>query len=220
MSVSQPNNESEIEFNAEYELRKNDPSIKFREYLIKDKLFWTHDWEEYFLLQEQFDYENHEYVSQVVAAIGINFVPISYLPLKEVEKYCIHIKYITTYNQYRGCGTLGTVCKFLIQAAEECGVFLHGHSRPFYIDLPYMTNQEEVKKWQEEVDSYHNPSLKADKKNAKKLLPVYLDYGFCRYDGHGVQFGNRYWKKMCFGYASSKIEDAEMSKYISGHLRC
>ena len=214
------NVDEEQELNAEYELKKNYPSIKFYERLIKNEMFWTHDWNDFFLLQEIWDMETHQYNRQVLAVVGLEYLPNSYLPQMTTEKYLVHINYVAVHNDLRGCGTLGTLCQLLLEAAEESGVFLYGHSRPFNIDLPTMTHQDQCKDWQKLNDSTMNLSLKQDKKNAKKLLPIYLKNGFCRFDGHGVRFGNRWWKKMCFGYRSSNIDDRELNHLLDNHLYC
>ena len=214
------NSNRDEKLNADYELRKNWPSIKFREYLLKDKIWWTNNWEEFYLLQEMKDYEAGEYKSYVTAAVGIEYLTNPYLDLMTVQKHFLHINYITVRTDWRGLGALNTISQLLIRGAEDTGIVLLGHARPFNIDLPEITNQEQALHWQENNKSSHNLSLKKDKANAKKLLPKYLEYGFCKYDGHGIRFSNRWWKKMCFGYSSSKINDYEVNKYIQEHMYC
>lgn len=223
--MSHPNTQSRVEnepekLDAEYELCKHWPSIRFREHLLKDKLFWTHNWQDFYLLQEMFDYEAGEYINHVTAALRVEYTPNTYLDTEIVKQHVVHLNYICIRNEWRGVGALRTVCTKLIQAAEDTNVVLVGHARPFYIDLPELTNQDDVKQWERDCTSSHNKSLKQDKINAKKLLPKYLDYGFCKYDGTGVRFGNRWWKRMCFAYKGSNIQDRDINKFYDNHLLC
>ena len=197
------------------EQRLEYPSFKMLDSLVQTRRMWTHDGQHFFLLMDTGGGDQ-----EVAACVKLDVIGISYLPQKVVEKNTIHIRWVCTRNDWRQCGMLSVVMKFLIDAAEEYGVFLHLHSRPFDLELPQLSNQDQAIEWLENSYGSHNPSLKKDKANAKLLKKKYIEMGFCRFDGVGLSFGNRYWKRMCLGYRSSKIDDLLLNRYLDCHLNC
>lgn len=197
------------------DLRLQYPSYKMLDSLVQSRRLWSTDGQHFFLLMNTGDG-----TQEVAACVCVNSIPNSYLPIEITEKHTVHIQYVCTRNDWRNCGFLGVVMQYLIEAAEEYGVFLHLHARPFEIELPQISNPEDLEKWVEQDLGTHNPSLKKDKQNAKLMKRVYLGMGFCRYDGVGVRFGNRYWKKMCCGFRSSKITNPILNRYLDQHLHC
>lgn len=196
------------------DIRTTYPSWKMLDSLVQERKLWSVDGLHYFLLMDTGKDQ------EVAACVAVNSIGNTYLPREITEKYTVHIQYVCTRNDWRNCGFLGVVMQYFIEAAEEYGVFLHLHARPFNIELPKISHPDEIEKWLEEDGGRHTASLKKDKANAKIMKKVYLGMGFCNYDGVGVRFGNRYWKKMCCGYRSSRIENPILNRYLDQHLHC
>lgn len=198
----------------EEDLRKQYPSWKMMNSLVQSRKLWSVDGKHYFLLMNTYDGQ------EVASCVCLDVIGNTYLPKEIVEKYTVHVSWVCTRNEWRNCGMLSVVMQYLIEAAEENGVFLHLHARPFDIELPKLANPDDVEKWTDENYGTHNPSLKRDKENSKIMKRKYLGMGFCRYDGAGLRFQNRYWRKMCCGYRSSRIENPLLSKFLDSHLYC
>jgi hypothetical protein len=196
------------------EERKDYPTSRMLESLVYQRKLWTCDWRHFFLLMDTYDGQ------EVAGCVCLDIIGNSHLPIEVVEKNTLHVRWVCTRNDWRQCGFLSVIMQYLIEGAEEFGLFLHLHARPFEIDLPKLANKEEVEKWIEEDKGKHNPSLKNDKQNAKIMKKKYRAMGFCSYDGVGIRFSNRWWRTMCCGYRSSRIENRLLNRYLDSHLHC
>jgi hypothetical protein len=211
---------SEPTLDVEYELRKDYPTIKFLEALLERPYIWSPNYTDYFLINENFNIDKQVTEFEVSAAFRFEITTNTYLSKEDTDKHFLHLNYICSRTDFRGCGALSLLSKIFIEEAEKSGIFIWGHSRPFFIELPKIINHHEAEAWLKRKDHYHNNSLKEDKKNAKSLLQVYLDQGFCRYNQTGVRFTNRFWKKMGFGYRSNNIKDRTINKFLDETLKC
>jgi len=194
-------------------------SGKFLLSLYSDGLFWTDDLKSFYLIRDEIDCDGGQY-RVVVGLVNLEIVPNSYLRSNEWIFNAVHIHSIVVADEYRGAGTLGCICSLLIRAADENGVFLFGHARPFYAELPKLKSSVDIEAWKPNAVSAHTTSLAREKKESKNLLRKYLEYGFCRFDGHGIKMANRFWKERSFGYLGSGISDSEIGRFVIKHLAC
>ena len=227
MSIYRPTDDEYSDAYCEYqeeqirERLKTYPVYHFVEYMANMGLFYTPDNLHFFMLQESFNYEKIVRERICTACVKFSTTPNTYIPYSEWKKYVVHIDWLTANSELRGTGTLSVLSKFIQEAAEETGVVVLAHARPFSIELPTMVNHKEVEYWLENhTSSVMSHSLKKEKKLAKGLYKKYLEYGFCNYDGTGMGYSNRFWKETSFGYRSSKLKDSEVSRFIDKHLHC
>lgn len=196
------------------------PSYKFLCGLHDSKLLWTPNLQDYFLLGEEWIDVTLEKQSICLAYLRLNIVENTMVKCDEWRKHAVHIQCLCTQDDYRGTGAFPLLMSILLSQAEESGVFVYGHSRPFYISLPRITNHNDAERWIESAEGKHEASLKRDKIQSRELLKKYRECGFCRFDGAGVRCGNRFWKKMHFGFRSSKMESSEIGRFLDNHLHC
>ena len=196
------------------------PTAKFFSNLMKN-YFITNNYEEFCLRQDVVDEESGELEDEIVAMVRIKLLPSTVLPYDVMTQNTAYISSLAIREDNRGMGLMPVINHLLISCAEDAGIFLYGYARNYIIEIPRMKSVEEYNDWLSgEEKSSHFSSLKKDKERAKKLHKAYLNQGYCRYDMTGFRMGNRYWKKMGFGYASSKIEDKRLLKHINNHLNC
>jgi len=196
------------------------PSYRFLVGLHDNGFLWTPNMQDYFLLREDWETNPSESETICLAYLRLNIVGNTWICFEEWKKYAVHIQCLCTQDDFRGVGVYSLLLSMLLRQADESGVFIYGHSRPFHISLPRLRNQEEASQWLRQGDGQHEPSLKKDKMQAKALLKKYLQYGFCRFDGTGVRCANRFWKKMHFGYRGASIESESVSRFLDEHLIC
>jgi hypothetical protein len=156
----------------------------------------------------------------VAGCVTLDCIANTYLHEDVVKKYVVHIAMIGVTEQFRGCGFLAYICGRLIYWADECGVFLFGHARAFEYPMPVMHSAEDVLAWLPGRDkaTSHKISLKRDLADSRRLHGKYLEYGFSRFDGTGVRFGNRKWKRLCFGHCGAGMENRTILDFSSSHL--
>ena len=227
MSIYRPDDEEYSEAYCGYqeeqilERLKTYPVYHFVEYLADMGMFYTPDDQHFFMLYETFNYETIEKERMCSACVKFSVTPNTYIQYDEWKKYVLHIDWLTANTELRGTGTLSVLSHFIQEAAEETGVAVLAHARPFSIDLPRIVNYKEVDAW---LDTHTSGpishSLKKEKKLAKGLYKKYLEYGFCSYDGTGMGFRNRFWKETSFGYRSSKLKESVVSRFLDEHLFC
>lgn len=143
----------------------------------------------------------------------------SYLGRELSEKYTLHIQQIIVCDDLRGCGILAVICKRLIDVAEEAGVFVGGTARNFNGCLPQIRTREGYLRFLEMGFGGYK-RRREESRASKSLLQKYVEYGFCRYDGTGYPMNDRRWKKLCFGYTSSRLEDKKVAQFLQSHLLC
>lgn len=206
---------SEEEFDVTYDI----PTAIFFSNLMKN-YFITNNYEE-FCLRENVYYEDGRVESEIVAMVRIKLVKSTVLPYDIMTHHTAYISSLAIREDHRGLGYMPVINKLLINCAEEAGIFLFGFARNYIIEIPPMKSVEEYNCWLEgEENSRHYSSLKLDKERAKKLHKAYLAQGYCRYNMTGIPMGNRYWKKMGFGYRSSKLDNKVLEKHLDNHLNC
>ena len=144
----------------------------------------------------------------------------SYLPKSTCERYSLHIKQVVVNDSLRGCGVLAVICKRLIDAAESAGIFIGGVARNFCSSLPEIRNGSEYENYLRSNVSGYLSKKREEFKKSKSLLKKYLEYGFCRFDGAGFKMDDRRWKKYCFGFRGSGLEEVEMNDFLDHHLLC
>lgn len=204
-----------------FEKIKEYPSYHFLDYLFKKELLWTYDQQHYFLLHEIWGDGPADRMRVCSACVKFGASFNTWIDFAEWKKQVVHIDWLCTMSEWRGIGTLQVLSKILQEAAEETGVFLFGHARPFQITLPQLTDQKAVEDWisrPEEEKKF--VGLKKEKEAAKKLYQKYREYGFCNFDGIGIDFNNRWWRNTCFGYRSTKMEKSVVSDFLDLHLKC
>lgn len=200
---------------------KTYPAYHFLEGLINTGMFWTPDNTHYFLMQET--WVDDTYKNKSVAYACVKFGPClnTWLDYNEWKKTTVHIDFLCIHNEWRGLGTLSVLSRYLQECAEDAGVFIYGHARPFGINLPMLKNQNEAADWINTIQEENEyVGLKQEKKDAWKLYQKYKELGFCNYDGVGIDFENRWWRKTCFGYRSAKLNSNIVGDFLDLHLNC
>lgn len=196
------------------------PTAKFFSNLMKN-YFITNNYEEFCLRQDVYNEEEETVEDEIVAMVRIKLIPSTVLPYNVMTHNTAYISSLAIREDNRGMGLMPVINHLLISCAEDAGIFLYGYARNYIIEIPRMKSVDEYNEWLTgEEKSNHYSSLKTDKERAKKLHRAYLNQGYCRYDMTGIRLGNRYWKKMGFGYASSKIDDKKLLKHLNIHLNC
>jgi len=162
-----------------------------------------------------------EYGGFVVGCVDIDCIRNTYLPDALNREYLIHISSIGITNDFRGCGFLAYVCSRIIDWADEAGVFVYGHARGFEYPIPLMHDAEEASSWLENRHqvSPHILGMKKDFAQSRKLHQKYVEYGFKRFDGAGVRFENRKWKKLCFGHFGESCDNERVRDFAQRHLK-
>lgn len=210
-------NYSEDELN---EIFSESPTWKFLNMMHDVKYFWSPDNRNFFLMQELWRDGPLDKVSTAVAALEICIKENTYVPFKEWASQTAEINWLCVNDEIRGCGTLGVVCQKLIEAAEEAGIFLYGFARNFNVELPKLETKEGVQQWLLNHQTSLEPSLKKNKETSKALFQKYRNYGFCKYDATGFAMENRFFKKLSFGYKSSKLQTGIVADFVDRHLKC
>ena len=196
------------------------PTAKFFSNLMKN-YFITNNYEEFCLRQDVYNEDEDSLEDEIVAMVRIKLLPSTVLPYEVMTHHTAYISSLAIREDNRGMGLMPVINHLLISCAEDAGIFLFGYARNYIIEIPRMKSVDEYNKWLSgEEKSSHYTSLKTDKERAKKLHKAYLNQGYCRYNMTGIRMGNRYWKKMGFGYASSKIDDKKLLKHLNVHLNC
>ena len=157
----------------------------------------------------------------VAGVVSFDCIRNTYIPDKINREFCIHIAMIGIADDFRRCGFLSYVCSRIINWADEAGVFVYGHARGFNYPVPLMKNVDESLEWLEHRDHTlpHSLHPKKDLAQSKSLHQKYLEYGFSRYDGAGMVFGNRKWKRLCFGHLGEKCDNDWLRDFLGSHLR-
>ena len=157
----------------------------------------------------------------IAGCVSLNRIGSTYLPDDIMAKYSVHISMIGIADEFRRCGFLGYVCSRMISWADEAGVFLYGHARAFEYPIPLMHTPEETMEWLSRRDSFspHQIGLKKEMVQSKNLHKKYIEYGFRRFDGAGLRFANRQWKRTCFGHMGENLESNEMRSFLNLHLK-
>ena len=196
------------------------PTAKFFSNLMKN-YFITNNYEE-FCLRENIYYENDRVESEIVAMVRIKLIKSTVLPYEVMTHNTAYISSLAVREDHRGMGYMPVINKLLIDCAEDAGIFLFGYARNYIIEIPSMKSVDEYNNWLSgQEKSSHYSSLKTDKARAKKLHKVYLSHGYCRYNMTGIYMGsNRYWKKMGFGYRSTKLDNKILARHLDKHLQC
>jgi hypothetical protein len=192
-----------------HDIRRKYPTFKAIEFL-----------NEYWVTPDGINFGVYEDVANhLLGHVNLEIVENTYLGRELSEKYTLHIRQIIVCDELRGCGILGVICKRLIDAAEHAGVFIGGTARNFNASLPRISNGNEYLRYLSKgLCAYKK--RKEEVKSSRSLLHTYLRYGFCRYDGAGYPMSDRRWKKLCFGYGSSKLEDLRVVNFLGSHLSC
>ena len=196
------------------------PTAEFFSRLMKS-YFITNNYEE-FCLRENIYYDDDRVESEIVAMVRIKLIPSTVLPYEVMTHHTAYISSLAVREDYRGMGYMPIINNLLISCAEDAGIFLFGYARNYIIEIPPMKSVDEYNRWLSgEEKSRHYSSLMTDKARAKKLHHTYLNQGYCRYNMTGINMGsNRYWKKMGFGYRSSKLDCNQLEKHLDRHLDC
>ena len=178
----------------------------------------TPDWTNFFIWREDQLAENGGFIA---GCIEFDCIRNTYIDNDLNRRFFLHIGAIGIADEFRRCGFLGYACAKIISWADEAGVFVYGHARGFEYRIPTMHHQQEVLSWMEtRLDgvSPHNLPLQKDLAQSRTLHKKYLEYGFKRFDGTGVRFANRKWKKLCFGYLGANCENQAVRDFAKRHL--
>jgi len=145
----------------------------------------------------------------------------TYLPYKDWVREALEIEWLCICDTFRGTGHLAVVCQRIIDAAEETGIFVYGYARNFQINMPELDNKTDIGKWISEGSNTRiENSLKKNRQRSKTLYQKYLEYGFCSFDGTGMDIGDRWFKKLAFGYKSTKLKSGIVSDFVDHHIKC
>lgn len=200
------------------------PRYRFLDSLRRSDLFWSNDWESWYLLTDNWvDMENGR-DQMVGAVVALDTQGISGISDKSINENTVHIRSIAVADDAKGVGLLGLICSALIRAAEDNGVFLWGVARSFECVIPNMFCMEDIVAWQESGEYLrsfsYGSSWNRAKEKTRRLMRAYLSNGFCNFDLRGNCFQNKFFRHCGFGYSSSGLNDTALVNELAKRLKC
>jgi hypothetical protein len=200
------------------------PRYKFLESLRKSELFWSDDWECWYLLTDNWIDPANGMERMVGAVVVLDVGHISGVSDKSLNENTVHIRSIAVADDVKGVGLLGLICSTLIRAAEDNGVFLWGVARSFECRIPSLFCMDDIQAWRESGEYSRSFSYGASwnraKENTKRLMRAYLSHGFRRFDLDGHRFQNKFFKDFGFGYCGSGLSDTGLISCLNKRVSC
>ena len=154
--------------------------------------------------------------------VRIDWPRIAPMDVLTSQSHTRHIWQVSTSDAMRGWGFFKTAMEAIIEAADEAGIFLHGISSPFFLKWPDIDTVDQFLWFIENENKFfgEQKSWKEQKRQSRRLLKKYEEFGFCKFrypEGNG--FRNR-WKRnnSGFGYLPSGCNETvkeSLEKYLS-----
>ncbi len=139
------------------------------------------------------------------------------------QSHTRHIWQVSTREDMRGWGFFKTAMGAIVEAAEEAVIFLHGISSPFFLKWPDINTVDQFLWFIDNEKKFfgEQKSWKEQKRQSRRLLKKYEEFGFCKFrypEGNG--FRNR-WKRnnSGFGYMPSACDET-VKETLENYLRC
>jgi hypothetical protein len=200
------------------------PRFKFLDSLMKSGLFWSDDWECWYLLTNNWVEPSNGKDQMVGAVVVLDIEHIVGVSEKALMESTVHIRSVAVADDVKGVGLMALVCSSLIKAAEENGVFLWGVARSFQCRIPNLFCMEDILQWKDSGEysrsfSY-GASWKMAKENTRRLMKSYRSNGFCKLDLSGHRFQNRFFRDCGFGYRGSGLMYTDLAKVLDNRLSC
>jgi hypothetical protein len=213
--------DKEMECDRTYE---SFPRYKFLNSLGKSELFWSDDWECWYLLTDNWIDPSNGKDQMVGALVMLDLDHIAGVSGKAISESTVHIRSIAVVDDVKGVGLMGLICSSLIRAAEENGVFLWGVARSFECRIPNLFCMKDIHQWRESGDYFrsfsYGASWRTAKDNTRRLMRSYLSNGFCRFELSGHRFQNRFFRDCGFGYRGSGLVDRDLATVLDKRLIC
>ena len=200
------------------------PRYRFLDSLRMSGLFWSNDWQCWYLLTDNWVDAANGRERMVGAVVSLDTEIISGISHRSITENTVHIRSIAVADDAKGVGLLGLICSALIRAAEDNGVFLWGVARSFECAIPNMFCMDDIVAWQESgwyLKSFsYGSSWNRAKEKTKRLIKSYLSNGFCKFDLRDHHFENKFFRDCGFGYCSGVLTDVELMKSLDRRLKC